>query len=292
MQGEFVALTTAGLWAVSSVAYAHLGQRTHPLLLNFYKGAIATGFLALTVLFGRSAWPTVPPYAVGFLLLSGAIGIGLGDTAYFAALNAIGARRTLLIRVLAPGIAAIGAALWLGEQLPGLAWLGIGVTIAGIATVIGERTAASQTITEGQRGIWYAFLAALLDGLGAVLSRAALSQTTIEPLWSALLRLLGGTVVVGLMLGWQRRSVPWPNLQENRQLLQSVLVVAFFSTYLGIWLQQLALKLTVAGVAQTLNATSPLFVLPIVVWQGEKVSGKALVGVIVALVGVGILLWR
>jgi drug/metabolite transporter (DMT)-like permease len=74
------------------------------------------------------------------------------------------------------------------------------------------------------------------------------------------------------------------------RILGAVVFAAFASTFLGIWLQQTALKFTAAGIAQTLSATSPLFVLPIVIWMGEVVSLRAFVGVVISLVGVGLLL--
>jgi drug/metabolite transporter (DMT)-like permease len=60
-------------------------------------------------------------------------------------------------------------------------------------------------------------------------------------------------------------------------------------TYLGIWLQQISLKYTDAGIAQTLFATSPLFALPMSIWLGERVSPRAALGACVALAGVGLL---
>ena len=67
----------------------------------------------------------------------------------------------------------------------------------------------------------------------------------------------------------------------------------FIGTFLGIWLQQISLKYTAAGVAQTLFATSPLFVIPIVIFTGERVSLRAILGAMLSLVGVGLLFaWR
>jgi len=72
-------------------------------------------------------------------------------------------------------------------------------------------------------------------------------------------------------------------------LWRGIVFATFTGTYLGIWLQQTSLKLTNAGIAQTLLATSPLFVLPIAAWRGEKISIRAIVGVLVAFVGIGLL---
>src|SRR5512147_1476317 len=94
--GELAALGAAFLWALSAVIYAHLGQKIPPLALNLSKGIIAIAFIALTLLVQGNYWPAdMNGVAVGCLLLSGVIGIGLGDTFYFEALNHLGARRTL-----------------------------------------------------------------------------------------------------------------------------------------------------------------------------------------------------
>ena len=66
-------------------------------------------------------------------------------------------------------------------------------------------------------------------------------------------------------------------------------LVAFFSTYLGISLQQAALKYTAAGIAQTINSTSPLFVLAYDWWQGAKISWRSILWAVVAIGGMSLL---
>jgi drug/metabolite transporter (DMT)-like permease len=115
-KGEFAALSAAFLWAASSTVYALLGQRIPPLQLNLLKGLIAIGLIFLTLIATSQQLPELDPLPVGFLLLSGAIGIGLGDTAYFCALNHLGARRTLLLETLAPPMTAILALIFFLER--------------------------------------------------------------------------------------------------------------------------------------------------------------------------------
>ena len=71
----------------------------------------------------------------------------------------------------------------------------------------------------------------------------------------------------------------------------AILFAAFAGTYLGIWLQQTAIKFTAAGIALTLTNTSPLFVLPIAIWMGEQVSLRAIVGVAIAIAGIAVLFY-
>ena len=292
--GELAALTAAFLWATSATVYGFLGQKIPPLLLNLYKGIVALALIILTFTITSQTLPSLDTLPVAMLLLSGAIGIGLGDTAYFNALNKLGARRTLLLETLAPPMGAFLALIFLGEQLTAGAWCGILITILGVAWVITERTEA--TVVSSQHpwyGVFWGLLAAITQALGAVLSRFALVTANVSPLWSSFWRLLGGTAIVLLLISLSPRrpdkslSITW-----SWRLIGVIILVAFGSTYLGIWLQQISLKLAPTGVAQTLLATSPLFVLPIAVVMGEKLSLRAILGALVALAGIAFLFMR
>jgi drug/metabolite transporter (DMT)-like permease len=292
-QGELAALGAALIWAVSSLIYVSLGKHMLPLVLNVTKTGIAIVLILLTLGIQGNV-PAIGLEAAALLLLSGIIGIGIGDTAFFAALNQLGARRVLLIQALAPPLTAILAAFFLQEQLSLSACLGIVLTVAGVSWVIVERTPDTDDtdramVTIIPRGVVWALAAALAQAGGAVLSRTALVTTEISPLESTLLRLLGGMVVlVGLLC--LRRS-RWQGFQPLRsgQFLAIVIATSFAGTYLGIWLQQVSLKYTQAGIAQSLSATSPLFVIPFAMWAGERISLRAILGALVALAGVWLL---
>jgi drug/metabolite transporter (DMT)-like permease len=289
-KGEMAALSAALLWAVATVLFGRLGRQLPPLILNLAKGGIAIALMLLTLLFRQQLWTALPVWSVGLLLLSGAIGIGLGDTAYFAAVNTLGPRRALLMETLAPPLSALMAWVSLHETLAWTAWLGLGLTVIGVAWVISERVPTLPGVSPAQgRGILFGSLAALAQSVGAVLSRAALAGTSVDPVWGTLLRLAAG---VGLTIGLLGlRSSLWQALQPLRspRLLGGVAIAAFFGTYLAIWLQQTALKYAPAGVAQALMATSPIVVLPMVFVLKEQISARAVLGGLVALGGVWLL---
>ena len=297
--GEFAALTAAFLWAASSAIYGRLGPHITPLLLNLFKGLMAIALLLLTLIIRHELGAGLETTSVILLLISGAIGIGLGDTAYFEALYCLGARRVLLMEALAPPLAALIALIGLQEILSWQAWIGILLTVAGVAWVITERTPQTSvefladplaTQRQTRRGIVFGILAALGQASGAVLSRAALAETDTSPLWSTLLRLTAGVVVILVLIGWRRHPVRSQTLFRSPRLLGIVAITAFFSTYLAIWLQQVSLKFAATGIAQALSSTSPLFILPIAAATGEKISPRAILGVCLALTGVWILL--
>lgn len=289
--GELAALTAAFLWAVASVIYRRVGERIPPLGLNLLKGVLALAMLAVVLLATGDSLTGVESRALILMLLSGAIGIGLGDTAYFASLNLLGARRALLLGILAPPIAGFLALVFLGERLSPGAWAGIVLTVAGVAWVITERTAGpEQSPGHLGRGVGFGLLASLAQAGGMVLARAAFMQTSISPLWATTLRLAAGVLALSLWIALARQPLGrWLKTMQGGRTWGRLVVAVFFGTFLAVWLQQVALQLTSAGITQTLFSTSPLFVLPISAWQGEKISARAVSGVAVALVGIALL---
>ena len=292
--GELSALSAAFFWALASMFYRLLGKTIPPLQLNLFKGLIAIALLLLTLTGQGWQWGTVSGNGILVLALSGMLGIGLGDTAYFMALNQMGARRTLLLETLAPPISAFLAFILIGETLSYLAWCGILVTICGVAWVISERTLdVGQNRASLTLGIVWGLGAAIAQASGAVLSHAILITSALSPLESSLIRLTGGlaiTVFLGLFplpLGKIKLTTNLVGL--SWRLLGVLAIATFFGTYLGIWLQQTSLKFAPAGIAQTLLATSPLFVIPMVMLLGEKVSWRALVGVFISIMGISLL---
>ena len=324
-QGEIAALSAACLWAIASVMYGRLGERIPPLQLNLLKGIVAIALLLLTIVLSGEFFPSIAPIPLCLIILSGVVGVGFGDTVFFASINSLGARRALLMGTLAPPMTAIGAMIFLQEQLNLSAWCGIVLTILGVAWVITERTPEdrgtgeqgssfsslySRATTNLWRGIGFGVLAAVANALGALFSRAAFAQSIMSPLWAALLRLSAGVLILLIFTSSKTVLKSLLHRQNLRRLLESpsenlisiaearrsrvliaIIFAAFCGTYLGIWLQQIALKFTAAGVASTLLQTSPVFVIPIGIWLGEKVTWRAIAGVIIAIAGVGLLFY-
>ncbi|MBD2347235.1 DMT family transporter [Anabaena subtropica] len=293
-KGELAALLAAGLWAVASVLYGIVGQKIPPLQLNLVKGIVAIAFLCLTIWLTGESLPISSPAPIFLLCLSGIVGISLGDTAFLAAINHLGARRVLLIGTLSPPITAIAANIVLSEQLNLSAWCGILLTIMGVAWVVTERVPNTDDSYPQHlwRGVGFGVLAAITNATGTVISRLAFATGSVTPLWAALLRLSAAVLVlvVWLWFNRQRQVLSYPYWQSWRVVLTSCFA-AFFGTYLGIWLQQTAIKFTAAGIASTLLQTSPLFVIPLAMCMGEKVSWRAIAGVIIAIIGIGLLFY-
>jgi len=115
-------------------------------------------------------------------------------------------------------------------------------------------------------------------------------------LWGILFGLGAATgQAVGLILAKKGLGGDFPALSGNviRMLAAgTTLWVITFFPFLGVWLSLIAIQLTHIGVASTLMALPPIFLLPISYFVfKERLGWAAVAGTIVAMMGVAILFW-
>ena len=303
--GIGAALSAALCWAIATRLFSGLVKVLNPATLNSAKGAIAITLLLLT-LGGRSLlmhqpWLGLTPSEMGVLALSGVLGIGVGDTAYFGAVNQLGPRQALLLEAGAPIVTASLAWIFLKEELTGWAVVGMAIAISGIVWTLAEQTPAPARPLNPQsklRGIGWGIVAALAQAGGSVIARGTLVAGDVDPLDSALVRLVAGSAIALAIATFTHRlqqnpqplSLLPPNIKElSWAFFGRLLLATTLGTYLGIWLQQTALKYALAGIAQTCLATSPLFILPILWITGERFSRRAIAGALVTVLGIIVL---
>ncbi len=292
--GLLAATSAAALWAVATVLYASAGRTIPPIALNAAKGVAVTllfgGVLALgdASFFARIIGE--PHWVLVVLALSGIIGISLGDSCYFAGVNRIGPRRVALMSLLAVPITTFGGIAFLNETVGLYGFVGIGLTVAGVMWVIAERPTQDKTpkIAGYGLGIVFGLLAALGQATGALLNRAALLQSELDPLATAFWRLGCATLILvpmALIVGDWKRAGKAP---KTAWLVAGV--AALLGTFGGIWLQQVAFDRADTGPAQALLSTTPVWILPLAAWSGDRVTLRAIFGAVVAVAGVAVLL--
>ena len=290
--GVASALTAAALWATVSFVYQHLGANIRPLALNFLKGCAGLLFMAPFLAWRGTLYVDLPAWPLVLLIFGGMIGIGLGDTALFAALNRIGTRRTLLVaETLAPVFTVVLGWLLVGERLSPAVLLGLAVVIAGVVVALlpdgGRRLSDLFT---WNAGFACAVVSALCQATGVVLSAMVFDQYEVDAAWTAFVRLLAGTAVLLLFAPAMPERFKLPHLRSTRVWL-TIAGCSLFGTAIGLVLLQVAVKNTFSGVAQTLISTSVLFALIISAVAGERIPPQGWWGTLLAVVGVGLLCW-
>ena len=107
----------------------------------------------------------------------------------------------------------------------------------------------------------------------------------------SIVRLTAGVAGLVVVLTVMRRiqNIVVPMRQPRSAAL--LIAATFLGTYMGIWLMNAGLLGAKIGIAATLNSTSPIFVLPIAaVVLGERITPRAVLGAVVAIVGVALLM--
>lgn len=297
-KGELAALTAAFFWAVSTTIWSHAGKKLPPIVLNFIKGFIGLVLILITMFILKDNPAQNSTYVITLFIISGILGLGVGDTMYFECINRIGPRLGLLLLFTAPPMTAIIAWVFLNETLTWISWLGIAITMTGIAWVVTERR-PNQNFHRHHiiAGVLFGLLAGLMQAVGSVISRAAFhiakfdDLTPISPLSSAMIRMAAGLIFLLLWLIVRKRIKLLPQqFKLPLSLWGLILLATFLGTFLGIWLQQVAFEATKVGIAQTLLATSPVFILPLAWLYREKISFRAVLGACIALGGIALLM--
>lgn len=282
--GELSALAAALLWTLSSGLWRSVSGQASAVQLNSIKNSLGTLFF-LPVLI-RIPWRDHPG-AIAALLMSGVIGIALGDSLYLAALRRIGTRRTLTIEATGPVLASIGSLLIQGESLTVLDFAGAALVAWAVLLIANRATSASSELVFDRDGVLLA-LGSVVSGLtGAFLARAVLLEGQFSALDSAAIRLLGG-MVVWLPMWIKRQS--FPTLSSFDGLIR-VLVATLLGTNLGILLQQMVFRRLAVGPGVTLMSTAPLMALAIARVRGQKLDIYEIAAGVCGVAGVALTSW-
>jgi drug/metabolite transporter (DMT)-like permease len=321
--GELAALGAAMCWVFTSLAFAAAGRRIGATAVNFTRIFLALAALLCInrVLFGQYM-PPIGGASLWLLAASGLIGLAIGDQLLFTALVDVGPRISTLLMTLAPPVAAILAWPLLDEPLGWLQVGGIAVTLAGIIWVVLERPPGGRESRAQHphrlRGVIFASLAGVCQAIGSVLSKLGMGHVPgagmehVDPWTATMYRMvfaaIGITVLVAIMrlvrnsrrnesaieISPETEHLPPPReMRRGRGVPFALLMVCVgvtFGPVLGVWNSMVAVDRTEVGIAATLMAMTPVFILPFAVWiEKERISWRAAIGAMIAVGGVAIL---
>jgi drug/metabolite transporter (DMT)-like permease len=292
--GELCGLLTAVCWSGSSIAFSAATLRIGPIRLNVTRLIFAAALLFVAVVI-TGGDIRLTSSQLRNLVISGIIGLVIGDTFLFKSYEIIGARMGMLIMSVAPAISALLAYVLLGEILSWIAALGMVVTLLGIALVVLERR---ETITGSRRrhieGIVFGFLAAVGQGAALVMAKMAFNEGPINGFVATLVRIVSSTIVIW-PLAWiaGKYDNAYSIFKKDRKALWLTLLGSFLGPFLGITLSLISVANTTVGIAATLMATVPILMLPLVKYvQKDHISWRAILGATIAVGGVAILFMR
>jgi drug/metabolite transporter (DMT)-like permease len=274
------------------MAFEAAGKRIGSLNVNFLRVSIATLFLAFFGLLRRGLWfPTdASLHNWIWLSVSGLVGLTLGDICLFRAFLLVGARVAALVMAFVPVISALISWLFLGEILSRLDQTGMLLTTTGIVLVVtGKRTSK-----DGNRngyshlGLILALGGALGQAVGLVFSKYGMGA--YDAFAANHIRLLAALAGFAMIFTFTGRWGQLAASTRHRSGMAFTALGSFFGPFVGVSLSLYAVQHTQVGIAATIIALVPIFIIPpSVVFKKEKISPRDVIGATLAVGGSALL---
>ena len=303
--GEIISLIVAASWTVTALFADKASHRLGSMTANVLRLSMAIVFLGVLL------WITVGhPYPVyaskqawWWLALSALVGYVFGDWCLFNCYLIIGARFGQLFMTLAPPMAAIAGWAILGETLTWKSMLAMAVTLSGIAISIlskGEGTRVKLTLPF--KGVLLGLGAGLGQGVGLVLSKVGLQHYSdaipadapslmdeMLPFASTMIRAVIGAAGFLALMALQKDLPRLKAAVHDRTGMRYALIMTLFGPVFGVSLSLMAVQYTNAGIASTLMALTPVFILfPYAFIYKQRIKLREILGVAISMTGVAL----
>jgi drug/metabolite transporter (DMT)-like permease len=301
--GEIAALMTAMCYSASSILFTQAGRKFGPLVTNRLRLIVAIILLGIThwIVFSTPIPLDAGPERWFWLGSSGIVGLAIGDIFLFQAYITLGPRLGLLFLSLSPALTTLLAWILLGETLSTGNIFGILLTLAGIAWVVLESNPKEKSSEQNNRvlhrkvyfkGILAGLIAAAGQSVGMVLAKNGLTDN-FPALSANVIRMMAAFLALWLVTIFQGQVISTiQQANEQRFGLIYILGGSFFGPLIGVSLSLFAIQNTSIGIASTIIALPPIFLLPIGYFVfKEHITWRAVAGTVLAVAGVGLLFW-
>lgn len=298
--GELISIGVAVSWTATALLSEFGSKRLGNLTLNVLRMSLTLLFslVLFAVVTGNPLPAGASAEAVGWMLLSGAVGYVIGDFCLFQCYIIIGSRFGQLFMTLAPLAAALTAWTALGQRMTLTSIVAMLVTLFGIGvSVLGRGEHHKVTLRLPLNGVLFAIGAALCQGIGLVLSKIGMDHYEASaqmPGWliafsANFYRCIAGIVGFTLLLYLRKGQTTLQHALHDRKGLSVAIATTIFGPFVGVGFSLMAVQYTAAGIASTLMATTPILILLPSRWLFyEKITWRAVLGAVISVVGVSL----
>ncbi len=307
--GLIFALLATLSWSLCIFPFTQAARRLGSVPLNHFRLLLAVILLgAASLMIDHKGFTELfqkemlgPWFWLG---ISGIIGLTIGDHFGFAMYAILGPRIGSVLTTFAPAASLITGFFILDERLSLIGISGMLITVLGVIWISLNRYERDKIPDHGhgsiRDGIFYGLLAAACQGAGLVLAKKGMMDQTgmaenIHPVHATLIRLLIATssLFIYTVMRGRFREVTTAIVQNRNNGLLYASAGTLFGPVTGVSLALYTVIYLKASVAQTIFSLVPVLALVIsMIFFREKISMRALIGVITAIMGVLILIWR
>jgi drug/metabolite transporter (DMT)-like permease len=235
---------------------------------------------------------------------SGILALGIGDYLNYRMYVILSPRYGSVLTTLSPAAALLLGITLLNENINLVGIIGMAITIIGVMGMSLGRTERSNIPDHGHgsilKGIVFGIIAAICSGAGLALSKKgflmqASNGNILQPITASFIRFTTTTVIVLLITFLNKKLVSnWRNIKvQPWSTLKFAMGGTIFGPLLGVSFALTSIQYIDVAVSQTIFALVPVVALLIshFVYK-EKITKYAFTGVMAAIVGVAILIWR
>ena len=155
--GEISALIAAFCWSIAIIIFKSVSYILSPILITALKNTIALFlFIILFILFDIPFWYSefsVSDYLK--LMISGLIGMGIGDILFIYALSKIGANRVAIINCFEPAVIYLFSIFLLGTILTIQQLVGFVIVIISLLIISNENDSADIDLKIKRKGMLF-----------------------------------------------------------------------------------------------------------------------------------------
>lgn len=169
------------------------------------------------------------------------------------------------------------------------------ITLVGIILVVFDKKEVGESYrTHEVLGIFYGVLGALGQAGGLIFAKLVFEESDINGFVATFVRLFSAAVIIiPIFTLLKRYKNPIKLYSLDKKGLVLTLSGTFFGPFIGITLSLISISHTKVGIASTLMATVPVIMLPIGrFFFKDRITFKAVLGALIAVVGVAILFLR
>ena len=289
----FLALLAAFSWSISSLISADITRILGGIGFNRLR-LIFVSIMLLSYATFQKSWDTINIEYLNVIIVSGVIGIFLGDTLLFMALKRIGPRRNNILFSLAAPFTVILNILALQQKMSLIEITGCILVFIGVVVAISYGNSKNNNhrweLIEGsiKIGILFGILAALCQSIGLIMMKPILDQGA-DPIASAAIRCTISALLLSLTY-ISKSNLIGHNINFTTSTILKTIISGFLGMALGMSLLLIALQKADAGIVATLSSTSPIMILFLLWIITKKIpSIGAWIGTIIAIIGTGLI---
>ena len=281
--GDFYAILTALCWSCGVIFFEIAGRVLNSLQISLLKNIVGVlGFISFIILQG-DPFPDFIEQEYLILIISGIIGVAIGDIFFLASLRRIGSSLSAIVSTGYTISIFILAFLMFGEVISFISYLGGVLVILGVVIGTIDRD-LERTPKEILYGVSFGLLANLCTAYSVLLLRPIMDVHPVVPI--ALVRFSIGMIISAFGILYLNGKLALRETILKGFSNYNLLAGAFFGTFLSVIFWLAGFKFTLAGRAAIYNQLSTIFIILLAsVFLNQQMTKRKWVAVSLALMG-------